>query len=208
MLRCAHPTATLLLTCMKLAVCEAATTNNFIIGGGSESPVGEQFSARFSVPSKAEASARLESFKALGRRVTVREFLGGDIQIVQIVFYGDPIDSFERAKALLRDLLASHILAPERLGAPTLDGLTWAEGSRATIRATVGFGDGRIGRLESDLTDDGSLRAGGVHLFLEDHAGTYWWHRWDAAFPRESEEAPANQPVEATQPRPEISHDQ
>ena len=185
-----HAKVTVLFTCVRLAFCEAATTNSLVIGQGKESGVGDKFSPRFSVPSKAEALARLESLKALGRRVTAQEFLGGDVQIVQIVFYGSPINSLERAEAVLRDLLSSHVLAPELRGGPELFGPMWSESTSATIRATVRFRDGRVGRIESDVTDD--KVSGAVHLFLEDHAGTFWWHRWDAAFPRRSEKVPAS----------------
>jgi hypothetical protein len=52
--------------------------------------------------------------------------------------------------------------------------LVWAEGSTASIEAEVFFDDGTTGGIETD----------GWHLFLEDNRGTYWWHRWDSAFPR------------------------
>src|SRR5207244_4452090 len=85
---------------------------------------------------------------------------------------------------------------------PALWGPGWSEGTSATIGALVLFRDSRIGRIECDATDDGSPRAGGVHLFFEDHDGTCWWHRWAASFPRKVRETPANKdrPANGSQP--------
>jgi hypothetical protein len=110
--------------------------------------------------------------------------MGGTIRWIQIVHFDNPIDSLERAGALTRELLASIVVSPEHCGAPFCDLPLWSEPTWVTIRALIQFEDGRIGRMECDATDDGSQKAGGVHLFLEDYHGTYWWHRWDAYFPR------------------------
>jgi hypothetical protein len=185
------PVATALLICAWSQCCAAGTTNTVEIGGGNENQVGSGYANRFSAPSKEQAAAKLKAFKESRRAVTLREFLGGDIKSIRITFYDKPIDTFERARALVEDLLMSVVVSPEHRGAPMLDGPRWAEVNRATIRALVIFADGRIGRIHCDATDDGSLRAGGVHLFLEDHDGTYWWHRWDAYFPRKTQETSA-----------------
>ena len=90
----------------------------------------------------------------------------------------------------MKELLASVIVDPEHRGAPELVGPLWSEGTSATIQAIVCYRDGRKGRIECDATDDGSLPASGVHVFFEDHDGTYWWHRWDAFFPRKVRDTP------------------
>ena len=182
--------ATVFLICAWSQFCAAGGTNTVAIGGGNEHQVGSGFANRFSVPSKDEATAKLKSFRESGRAVTLREFLGGDIEFIRITFCDKPIDTLDRARALVKELLVSVVMSPEYRGAPMLDGPRWAEGTRATIRALVIFADGRVGRIHCDATDDGSRRAGGVHLFFEDHEGTYWWHRWDTYFPRKTQEPP------------------
>src|ERR1017187_10413602 len=178
--------------------CSAGTTNIFD-GRISKGEVGWGYANRFLVPSREETVSKLRSFRGLGRAVTVQEFIGEDIQSIWISFYADPLDSFARARALLGSILASVIVSPEHKGEPGLRGPEWSEGSQDTIRAVVMFNDGHIGRIACDATDDGSPRAGGVHLFLEDHDGTYWWHRWDAFSPlTEVQPSAANDPVQRT----------
>jgi hypothetical protein len=150
--------------------------------------VGLGYANRFSVPSRDEAAAKLKSFRDLGKAVTLQEFLGGEITLIKI--YDKPLDGLDRAKALVKELLASVIVDPEHLGAPELVGPLWSEGTSATVQAIVCYRDGRIGRIECDAVDDGSLPAVGVHLFFEDYDGTCWWHRWDAFFPRKVRDTP------------------
>ncbi len=195
--------------------CCAGTTNTVQIGRAFEEVVGSGYANRFSVPSKAEALARLKSFRGLGREVTLQEFLGGEIALVSITHYYKPLDfpgqadaaakgehSLDGAGALVRELLASVIVDPNPRGELALWGPGWSEGTSATIRALVFFRDSRIGRIECDATDDGSPRAGGVHLFFEDHDGTYWWLRWDASFPRKVHETPAKKDGAANRGQP------
>ena len=179
-----------LLTCAWSQFCVAGPTNEVQIVGGDERTVGGGYANRYSVPSKDEAQARLKTFRKLGRAITLQEFLGSEIRYIRITFYDKPLDSFDRARAVMRELLASVVVSPDHRGAPMLEGPRWAELNQATIRALIVFTDGRIGRIHCDATDDGSIRAGGVHLFFEDHDGTFWWHRWDAEFPRKKPETP------------------
>ena len=85
------PVSTVFLICAWSQFCAAGGTNTIAIGGGNESQVGSGFANRFSVPSKDEATAKLKSFRELGRAVTLREFLGGDIEFIRITFYDKPI---------------------------------------------------------------------------------------------------------------------
>jgi hypothetical protein len=179
-----NPLVTAFLICAWSQSCSAGTTNAIEIGRALEGEVGLGHANKFSVPSRDEAAAKLKSFRDSGKAVTLQEFLESEIKLVKITFYDKPLENFDRAGALVKELLASVIIEPEHLGEPALAGPLWSEGTSATIRALVLFKYGRIGRIECDATDDGSARAGGVHLFFEDQDGTYWWHRWDARFPR------------------------
>ena len=186
------------LNCALCSLGQGAPTNAPAIGGGRQASLGYGFRNRFAVPSKAEAAAKLESLKNLRRPVTLQEFLGGSIESIGIDHYDKPIDSFERAMALTRELLGSIVLSPEYRSTPFYDGFRWGEGAQATIQVLVFFEGGRIGRVHCDATDDGSLRAGGVHLFFEDFEGTFWWHRWDSFFPRKVRTSSANESTERT----------
>jgi hypothetical protein len=196
---------TAFLICVWSQPCCAGTTNTVGIGRGREEVVGSGYANRFLVPTKAEALAKLKSFRELGREVTLQEFLGGEIALVKITHYYKPLYfpdradttakeqlSLDEAGALVKELLASVIIDPKHGDEPGLWGPGWSEGTSATIRALVVYRDSRIGRIQCDATDDRSLRAGGVHVFFEDHDGTYWWHRWAASFPRTVRETPAN----------------
>jgi hypothetical protein len=205
---------TAFLICVWSQPCCAGTTNTFEIGRAWEKIVGVGYKNGYSVPSKAEAVAKLKSFRDLGREVTLQEFLGGEIGLIRISYYYKPLDfpdqtnslakgehSLDEAGALVKELLASVIVDPKHGDEPALWGPAWSEWSSETIRALVLYRDSRIGRIQCDATED-SLRDGGVHLFFEDHDGTYWWHRWDTAFPRKVRETPANKDGAASGSQP------
>jgi hypothetical protein len=142
-------------------------------GSHGSKGVGKAFVNRFSVASKEEALSKLQGLQHSKVPVTVQEFLGGRIKFIRVAFYDTTLRDFAGAKTFLESILGSIIISSSH-PSPSLQ-LDWAEGSTASIEAEVFFNDGTTGRIETD----------GSHLFLEDNRGTYWWHRWDSAFPRE-----------------------
>jgi hypothetical protein len=171
--------------------CSADGTNAFDISMVLKMLWGMGYANRFVVPSRDEATTKLKTFEDLEKPITVQEFLGGEIRFAQITFYYKSLTNLVQASALLKDILSSVIIAPAHpLNVPQLVGPRWSEGTSSTIRALIFYKDGAIGRMSCDVTEDGSERAGGAHLFLEDDKGTYWWHRWDATFPRQMQSRP------------------
>ena len=61
---------TAFLICVWSQPCCAGTTNTVVIGRAWEKIVGLGYENRYSVPTKAEALAKLKSFRDLGREVT------------------------------------------------------------------------------------------------------------------------------------------
>jgi hypothetical protein len=104
--------------------------------------------------------------------VTVLDFLGGKIRFIRVVFYNMSLKTFQGAKSLLDSVLNAVIISPGHPD-PGLQ-IDWAEGTTSLVVAEVIFDNGTMGRIETD----------GWHVFFEDNQGTYWWHRWDSAFPR------------------------
>jgi hypothetical protein len=140
--------------------------------------VGLGFKNLYSVASLEEAQAKLKRFRELARPISLAEFLGGEINYVQIISYSG---SSGEGPLLIRQLLGSIIMSPgHRLQGPDLCGPIWSEVTDVKMRAFLHYKNGRMGLLESD-----GIGAGGTHLFFQDADGTYWWHRWDMQFPRQ-----------------------
>jgi hypothetical protein len=150
----------------------ASDSIEIVDGSHGSRGVGKAFVNRFSVASKEEALSKLQGLQQSKTPVTVQDFLGGTIKFVRVVFYDSTFRDFAGAKAFLQSILGSIIISSSHSG-PYLH-LVWAEGSTASMEGEVFFDDGTTGMIETD----------GWHLFLEDNRGTYWWHRWDLAFPR------------------------
>ena len=151
--------------------CPAAETGAVFIWTNATANVGQYCLNPWTTASMNQAMAKLERFRKMARPVTLEDFLGSKPRQVRLISWEEDVN---QALALVRDLLHSIILRPGRQG-PTCGGITWAEGTRVTVRAFLEYEGGRMGILESD----------GNHLFFGDGEGTYWWHRWDVYFPRE-----------------------
>lgn len=130
--------------------------------------IGEEFRNKFSVPSKKEALYKIQNLKRLKNPVTLQKFLGDEIKFIRIVFFDSSLGNSPKAKTFLENLLKLAIVTPFNANHPRLE-IHWSEHTEAYIKALVFFKNGHIGRIESN----------GVHLFLEDALGTYWWYRSD-----------------------------
>lgn len=130
--------------------------------------IGEEFKNKFSVPSKKEALNKIQHLKKLKKPVTLQKFLGDEIKFIRLVFFDSSLGDFPKAKTFLESLLKLAIVTPLNESHPQLE-IHWSEHTEAYIKALVFFKNGHIGRIESN----------GVHLFLEDALGTYWWYRAD-----------------------------
>lgn len=171
------PRLLLLVNCM--VFCSAVLPSGqafgaieIVDGSHGSRGVGKAFVNRFSVASKEEALSKLQGLQHSKVPVTVQDFLGETIKFIRVVFYDSTFRDFAGAKSFLESILGSIIISSSYSG-PYLQ-LVWAEGSTASLEAEVFFDDGTTGRIETD----------GWHLFLENNRGTFWWHRWDEAFPR------------------------
>jgi hypothetical protein len=158
--------------------CLADISNAPIIKNNQFTSVGLGFKNLYSVASLEEAQAKLKRFRELARPISLAEFLGCEINYVQIISYSG---SSGEGSLLIRQLLGSIIMSPgHRLQGPDLGGPIWSEVTDVKMRAFLHYKNGRMGLLESD-----GIGAGGTHLFFQDADGTYWWHRWDMQFPRQ-----------------------
>ncbi|MHB8523286.1 MAG: hypothetical protein ACYDH9_21380 [Limisphaerales bacterium] len=147
------------------------STNQFTI-------LGLGFENLYSVASPEQAQVKWKRFRELARPISLAEFLGGEINYVQIISYSA---SSGEGRLLIPQLLGSIIMSPQHLlQGPALAGPMWSEGPVVEVRAFLYYKNGRVGLLESD-----GVGAGRGHLFFQDADGTYWWHRWDMQFPRQ-----------------------
>ena len=135
--------------------------------------LGEFSSNRFAAPSQEDLHRRIEELRAERRPIPVHEFLGDRIDHVALLDR-EPGTTVDQATARVKELLRSVLLSPDHpFHGPDLQ-ITWAEKVFVEIKAMIRFTDGSIGALEH----------GGSHLVFQDSSGVFWWHRWDASFPR------------------------
>jgi hypothetical protein len=151
-----------------LAAQDARKSIEIVDGTVCTASVGSGFSNPLSGPLRDAANRKHDALTSSKRVVTLREFLG-PVDYASVTCFGRsqrgrPVTDFASARTFLRKLLDRVIVSPARPDYVQLHPF-WSEGGSPSIRDVVHFAGGTVGRIESD----------GIHTFVQDADGTYWW---------------------------------
>ncbi len=153
------------------------------------------------------ARERVERLQAASRPVTVRELLGGEIDLVLIDYVAPDLDP-DAAIAEVRSWLDAVVFDPAVPGAGDLAlHLPWSEGVPLSVRGRLRYAP-RYEAAPGVKVHAGSAECsahfdlgGPSHFVARDVDGVYWWYRWSRALPRRQLGEPSPSPP-APDPRP------
>jgi hypothetical protein len=148
--------------------------------------------------SREAAIERRRRFANAKGDVTVSEFLGGGIDSVAITSFDRRVHTAKSAVEAVRGWLAAVLFeAPLETWAGPQLAPSWSEPVLVTVQGVLRYApepDDPVfalygGKLPEGVYSSRDCRGdfqlgGNDHFVVRDRNGVFWWHRWDASFPR------------------------
>jgi hypothetical protein len=140
---------------------------------GARRQIGSSYENRFGAPSREEAIDRRDDLKSAEVPTKLEDFLGQDIDRVEVTFI-DPGLTWAEAESQVRAALESNVVWPDVMGGEPELTCNWAEDTPAVISTRVCFRQPE----RSVLSGCGVLELySSNHMFFQDSWGISWWYR-------------------------------